>query len=942
MKKILTLILLVCTLTLSATNYYFRPDGVGTNTGLSDAQAWNLAKFNSVFSTLAAGDSCLFKRGTVFIGTIQISRSGASGNHIIIGAYGATNLAKPIITGFNTLTSWTNTSGNIWESAVTTAKTTLNLLTVNGVNTPMGRYPNLGTTNGGYLTYESSTVAGTIIDNQLTATPDWDGAEVIVRKNAWVTDRGLITNHTGTSVTFTGGSSYIGYNNWGYFIQNDLRTLDAQGEWFLDKATKKVSIYTTVNPSGLTVKIPVYDTLIYASARSYITFSNIVFEGGNLFGAYLAGGTDIKFLDCTIRFIGRDGIKNDNLSYLTINRCTMSDINDNVLYGNGSSSNVYFGYTTVTRNGLIVGTTGSGDGHNFGVSLQGPNSTMEYCNVSKMGYLGMIIAGNNSLVRNNIFDSICIAKDDGSAIYVSGALTTVMSNRIIRNNIVSNSIGVLVGKAPGTAAQGRGIYVDGTGNNVLIDSNTVFNCNTAGVYLGFYTYNITMRGNTFINNTAQISITENNTTDNNFVIEGNVLASTTNQSLIYYGSSEPRVDRPVSSLGTWNGNYYIKPFGNKQIMTSVVRVDATRSEYKGYTTTQWATYDANMKFPPVTITPYVITNYVTTNQYVNGTFNANITGVRGFYYSGVYALTWDNTNQITAGTAKMALTTLGTQNNTMAFAVPVNNVEVGKRYITEFDIKGSMANSAVDVHLRDHISPYPYLMANYNYYPMGNTTTRKQILLEPVVTASADVFIQVTDADASAYIDNFTFREVNITKANPADYLIFDYNTTGIAKTINFDGRYKDIDGNNFISSKVINPYKSTLLFKDTTYVVNPYVLPTITVDVPYNVTSRSISLYGEVVFDGGDAVTERGIVWALTPNPTVSSTKITAGTGVGSFLSSVTGLQPNTTYFIRSYGVNQAGTAYSSQTIVKTSDRVTLKSTTGKYMVYKGKLLKY
>ena len=38
------------------------------------------------------------------------------GINIIVGAYGASNIAKPIITGLKDLTGWTDVGGNIWES----------------------------------------------------------------------------------------------------------------------------------------------------------------------------------------------------------------------------------------------------------------------------------------------------------------------------------------------------------------------------------------------------------------------------------------------------------------------------------------------------------------------------------------------------------------------------------------------------------------------------------------------------------------------------------------------------------------------------------------------------------------------------------------------------------------------------------------------------------
>lgn len=76
------------------TNYYIKNGGNDSNTGLSDAQAWEtLAKISG--RAFSAGDSILFKRGSTWVGKLTITSSGTSGNNIVYGAYGTG--AKPYI-----------------------------------------------------------------------------------------------------------------------------------------------------------------------------------------------------------------------------------------------------------------------------------------------------------------------------------------------------------------------------------------------------------------------------------------------------------------------------------------------------------------------------------------------------------------------------------------------------------------------------------------------------------------------------------------------------------------------------------------------------------------------------------------------------------------------------------------------------------------------------
>ena len=58
----------------------------------------------------------------------------------------------------------------------------------------------------------------------------------------------------------------------------------------------------------------------------------------------------------------------------------------------------------------------------------------------------------------------------------------------------------------------------------------------------------------------------------------------------------------------------------------------------------------------------------------------------------------------------------------------------------------------------------------------------------------------------------------------------------------------------------------------------------------------------------------------AKTQNPTIASDKTTKGTGIGTFLSNLTDLSPNTTYYVRAYATNSIGTAYGNEVSFSTS----------------------
>lgn len=79
-------------------------------------------------------------------------------------------------------------------------------------------------------------------------------------------------------------------------------------------------------------------------------------------------------------------------------------------------------------------------------------------------------------------------------------------------------------------------------------------------------------------------------------------------------------------------------------------------------------------------------------------------------------------------------------------------------------------------------------------------------------------------------------------------------------------------------------------------------------------VTATTATSGGEVLSDGGFEVTAYGICWSTSPEPTVSNAHTVSGSGLGSFTSKMSNLEPNTTYYVRSYAVNASGVAYGNQ----------------------------
>lgn len=98
-----------------------------------------------------------------------------------------------------------------------------------------------------------------------------------------------------------------------------------------------------------------------------------------------------------------------------------------------------------------------------------------------------------------------------------------------------------------------------------------------------------------------------------------------------------------------------------------------------------------------------------------------------------------------------------------------------------------------------------------------------------------------------------------------------------------------------------------------------PILGATITTNSVASITSTTATTGGNISSDGGAQVTSRGVCYGTNQNPSVTGSKTNDGTGTGNFHSSLSGLIPNTTYYVRAYAINSTGTTYGEEISFKT-----------------------
>lgn len=812
----------------SAKNYYVAANGNNNNNGTSAATPWQtIAKVNASFGSIVAGDSILFRRGDSFYGALVVGKSGSSGRPIVISAYGTGN--KPVITGFVTASSWSLVSTGIYQAYIPGAKSTLNMVTLNGNAQALGRYPNADAANGGYLSYETYSGATSITDAQLTSATNWTGAEVAVRKKLWVLDRGKITAHSGGTLTFTNtnGSTYTGSNGYGYFIQNDARTLDRLGEWYYKAGTRYLQMYFgAAAPSSYAVKVSCIDTLLTLSSKSYINISNLVFEGANSNAIQALSSNYINIQNCDFNNSGTGAVNTSLTSNLLIENCNIRNSLSNAIMAIASTgSGITIRNCVIKNTGKLPG-MGLSNGNSYkGIMASTNNLLIEYNTVDTTGYVGIEFQGSNVNVRYNVVNYFDFVKDDAGGIYTYAAGTDaspgkMYTNRTVSNNIVMNGVGAPFGRNS-TSPFVTGIYLDGRTMNVNVLNNTVFNNGKNGIHCN-NPQTVTIRGNTSFNNLNAMSIMRwaHIGAIRGLAIKNNIFYPKLNTQRVFYytnsGINTPSattLTAALTNLGSIDSNTYnmVNATGfNFEVYATEGGALIQSSPYSFEAWKAATGKDVNGRKPVKVPVEYVINSLVGLNKFSNGLFNTGIGGLTVFG-SGVTG-TWDNTGKILGGSLKISFTA-PTANKFILVHSPIGAVSSAKKYVLRFSTYGTTQQGITRAYIRKTTSPYNNLTpVQVKTFGIGRKD-HEFLFTAPTTDAGGSFVIELEQNSGTTYIDNVQFYEVSATRYDTESQLRFEYNATKTAKTISLGGTYTGVDGTNY-TSVTLQPFTSVILVK--------------------------------------------------------------------------------------------------------------------------------
>jgi len=96
--------------------------------------------------------------------------------------------------------------------------------------------------------------------------------------------------------------------------------------------------------------------------------------------------------------------------------------------------------------------------------------------------------------------------------------------------------------------------------------------------------------------------------------------------------------------------------------------------------------------------------------------------------------------------------------------------------------------------------------------------------------------------------------------------------------------------------------------------------LPSVNTVALFRICTTSAYSGGSIISEGSSSILQKGVCWSSSPTPTTTNSKTVDGPGTTGYFSRITGLTPNTKYYVRAYAINSSGISYGNEYSFTTS----------------------
>ncbi|PJJ80009.1 right-handed parallel beta-helix repeat-containing protein [Mucilaginibacter auburnensis] len=572
MKRLLIYTLVLLPFWASATKYYVSSAGSDSNNGTSASTPWqSISKVNA--GSFAATDSVLFKRGNVFSGSLVATCN--------IGSYGTG--ALPVISGFNTVSSWTALGGNLYQSGPLKvgASNTINMVLINGVQQAVGRYPK--TSYDAILSANGNSITGSLVGKKFT------GGTVVIKTDNYMLEKRIITAQNGSTITYNEATSVSPKKGYGYFIQNAVAACTQQGDWYYDARTQRIVIYSTKSPT-FTAQYSAVETPVTLKAAN-IKISGVRVTGGN------SQNIDVQAPNCSAVNVLSDyahvGIRSASAGFNCIN-CTVNNVNSTGIMINANNNVIKS--SLITNVNMIPGTAATGANGN-GVLMRGNNNQFVGDTIRNTGYNGIYAANANIIIKDFAISNFCNVLTDGGGVYVDGAVKGT-SGYVGDGICLDGSKNGIAGSAA-AKIEVSGVYLDNNASDIEIANVSVFNMPLNGIYL-HDGHSLKIHHNTIYNCAVGFALQEDNYSNTIDFYNNSITALKGQRAMAFVYFTDAVHTR---TIGRFNNNIYSRPSDDNNTI-QVYHFGSNKNTFYNLTTFKTAfALDSNSSTTPPNYVP---------------------------------------------------------------------------------------------------------------------------------------------------------------------------------------------------------------------------------------------------------------------------------------------------------------------------------------------------
>ncbi len=267
-----------------------------------------------------------------------------------------------------------------------------------------------------------------------------------------------------------------------YFAVNVLSELDAPGEWYLDRASRRVYLYPKGDLRGAKVELSLLkEPMVWAEGVSHLRLEGLSWELGGADGLRVVGGERVELVGCTVRKLGGNGIEVQGGRHHVVRSCDIHTLGRGGVILAGGDRKILLAGGHLLENNHIHHLSRVDHTYTPGVLLDGVGNKVRHNRIHHVASSAMRVGGNDHLIEYNEVHDVVLESDDQGGVDMWG-------NSTYRGNVIRfnywHHMGSREGLGEETHTGQAGVRLDDAISGVLVQGNVFHRCSAGAVGFG--------------------------------------------------------------------------------------------------------------------------------------------------------------------------------------------------------------------------------------------------------------------------------------------------------------------------------------------------------------------------------------------------------------------------------------------------------------------------